>query len=459
MELQHGQFAAQTQKLLLGQEAQQSLRFLAMPRAELRQAVLNELAMNPVVEERAQSNTESLDALLDTPSPSYDYDPPDLDAYGGFSAEDAERREHFFNSRTARESLAGHLLRQIPLAGFSPREASLARELISQIDSDGYFRGSFPDLEMTTRATRDELERILAQIRLFDPEGCGSRNLAECYLSQLDKLRSTHLANEARAVILHLDALAAGRTDEVCAAANIAPSDLPDVLDAIKSLDPFPGRAFAPPKTAERIEIDVALFKDRAGRWKARARRIDAPRLEVNRRYVRELEKQDISPEMREFLKEKIARVEEINTAIARRGETLERIALILARIQGPYLSGESNILKPLTIRAIAPEIGVHETTISRAVAGKWMKTPRGIIRMRDLFASGIVAADGEVISRSSVEERLKAIIASEDKSHPLSDEKIASRLSSEGFPVARRTVAKYRDALGIPGKNARKIG
>lgn len=457
MELFQGQGLDLSQRQVLGQVAQQSLRMLAMPRQELRTAILREMALNPIVEDPPEADTASLDALVDSGEVAYDYDPPDMDAYGGFSAEDADRREYFFNSQTAKESLGEHLMRQIPLAGFTPREAGLAAALIANIDDDGYFRGSFPDLEMTTGASETRLKAVLARIRQFDPEGCGAANLAECYLAQLDKLKGTHLENETRAVVEHLDALAAGRTDEVCRAAGIEKSDLPDVLAVLKSLDPFPGRAFQPSRTAERIEVDVVLSRRADGQWRAAVKQRDLPQLRVKEKYIKALRRADNSPETLQYLQQKVAEVKEINDAIARRGETLKKIALAIAKLQEPWLLGETNGLKPVTIRAIAPEIGVHESTASRAVAGKWMKTPRGIVAMRDMFSSGIVGAAGEAISKHTVEERLKALVDAEDKSAPLSDERLAAMLKAEGFPVARRTVAKYRDQIGIPGTSKRR--
>ena len=423
----------------------------------LRSEILQEIAQNPVLETDLPENAASLDALVDGEGAPEAYDPPDLDAYGGRDEETIERRERLFNSQTATESLEDHLLAQIPLAGFTPREAALARELVGHIDEDGYFRDAFADLVMTTGAGEGELRGVLAKIRTFDPEGCGSVNLKECYLAQLDRLEGSHLENESRIVIEHLDELAAGRKEEVCAAAGIELADLPDVLALLRSLDPAPGRAFARNERIEKIWPDVEVRPTRKG-WVAFALKTGLPPLKIRKNYVQMLENPDLDDRTRDYLREKLSRANAWRDALERRGETLQRLAATLAGEQSDFLLGRTSAPKPLTIRAIAPVLGLHEATVSRAVAGKWMKTPRGTVQMRDLFTSGFVNSTGEMVSQKTVETQIRHLVEGEDRASPLSDQRIAEMLSKDGYVVARRTVAKYREKLGIPPAAKRKI-
>ena len=447
----------QNMGLAMNAQARESLRLLGMAKADLRRELLAEMQTNPVLEEDAPPREESLDALVDGALVPQDWDPPDMDSYGGYAEEAAERREYFFDSQTSRESLVEHLLKQIPLAGFNARDARLAEELISHIDDDGYFRDSFADVVMVTGASEAELRAILAKVRTFDPEGCGATNLKECYLAQLDKLKGSHLEEETRIVIEHIEALAAGEKAQVCAAAGIALEDLPDVLNLLKTLDPAPGRGFETRPVAEKISPDVKIYRKRNGEWDARVLKGSIPEVRVQSRYEKMLSGQSLPEATKAYLAEKILRAHQLQDAIKKRYATLEKLAVILANEQSDWFLKNTDTLKPLTIRSIAPQLGLHEATVSRAVAEKWMLTPRGVVKMRDLFASGLVSAAGEAVSQKTVEKRLKELIASENPSSPYSDQRLAELMVAEGYPLARRTVAKYRDKMSIPPASARR--
>ena len=487
-------------------QAQQSLHLLSLPLQDLRAELSRLAAANPAMEDLGD-RAESLDSDVE-PSPDEgtdertldespgededeheldlaelienagagmdDYDVSDIDNFTGVDEEARERRDHFFDSQVAGESLAAHLAAQIPVSGLNEDDSALALALIGHIDDDGYFgevdsNGErmlpFADMEMVTGRSEADMRRVLGVIRTFDPEGCGAVNLQECLLSQLDKVKGSHLERETAGVIERLGDIAAGRAADVMRDLSLSPEDLKEVLELVKSLNPAPGRAFSP-KTASYVRPEVYVSEGPDGKATVRVDSRDVPEVRVRRSYLDFLQRplpDESSPnyaklrEARDYVKAKVAEVEAIRDALANRDVTILRIAREIVAVQEDWLLKRSDHLNPLTMREVAGKVSLHEATVSRTVNGKWMSTPRGPVEMRSLFAGAIKGVDGALVSQKTVLDRLKAIIDSEPEDKPHSDQKLAEKLEAEGFSVARRTVAKYRDLLGIPGASARK--
>ncbi len=483
-------------------KAQQSLRLLNLPLQDLRTELASIAASNPAIEDfgdraesieaaESQANDDGMEDRTAAEEPNEDedahepdlveelesaraglddYDVPDSDNFAGVDEEARERRDRFFDSQRATESLAEHLASQVPLAGLDAADSALALKLIGHIDDDGYFgevdsggvrRLPFADLEMVTGRSESDLRRVLAVIRSFDPEGCGSTSLEECFLSQLDRLKGSHLEKEAADVIARLGDIASGRSSEVMRDLGLSPEDMKDVLALVKTLDPAPGRAFSP-RSAMYVRPEVHVSEGADGKAKVSVDSRDVPEIRIRRAYLDILARplpDESSPryrelkEARDYAKAKVAEAEALRDALANRDVTILRVAREIAAVQGEWLLKRSENLNPLTMRSIAERLGLDESTVSRAVNGKWMSSPRGVVEMRSLFAGALKTADGASVSQKTVQDRLKALVASEPRGKPYSDQKLADILSSEGFMIARRTVAKYRDQLGIPSR------
>ncbi len=448
----------QTQTQALSAVAEKTVKLLAMPVAALRQEIKHEMLSNPVIEDAIDSSNVSLDKIISSADKNtqYDYDVPDTDNYGGYDSEAQERRDHFFNSQIATETLQEHLLNQLPLAGFSKTDAALAERLISDIADNGYFTGSIPDIIMVTGHTEEEIRKVLKKIRGFDPEGCGVTSLRECLLAQIDELKATPAAITARKIIdTSLDAIAENKTEQICSTLKISKDEFDDALNIIKKLNPYPGHNFQSSK-AEYVEPDVHLRISANGNPVVSVDSRGIPDIKISKRYLKQLQDPDLDVEARRFILERIQVAENLRDAIANRENTIRNIANEIVRAQIDYLTRKSEILNPLTQNEIAEKLEINGSTVSRTVNGKYMTSPRGTVELASLFATAVKTSDGSNISNLAIQERIRKIIAGEDSSKPLSDQKIADILKEEGTPVARRTVAKYRELMDIPSASAR---
>ena len=370
---------------------------------------------------------------------------------------DAEKaREFMFARQTKDKTLQDHLLEQIPLMDIPSEDQELARILVGEIDDDGRFRGSIPDIRQVTGCTEEKLRGILRAISALDPAGCGTTSLRECLMAQMDKLDDSPWEDEIRRIIdRHLPALGAGRVEEICADLRVTPAELEKIKSEIAAhLDPRPGRKYDG-ASPEYVNPEVFVAKQ-DGRYVARVDTRRVPTLRLSRTFEELLQRRDLSAEDRAYVREKINAANEVLEALERRPETIRRIAQEICDAQTAYLDG--GLMRPLTMLSVAKSVGVDESTVSRAVKDKYMSTPRGTIEMRRFFSSGgVTTADG-AMSREEVKKRVKAIVDAEDLAAPLSDDEIVERLARGGVNIARRTVSLYRKELGIPGSSARRI-
>lgn len=471
------------QTQVLAPQMRQALDMLQKPIAELRAEIRQQLETNPVIEDVATPEIPLEDvapeehASDEITSKELDFTPDGEAAERTLGADDGfrdyvlgnmenaptdeaalSRRQYLFDSQVKTETLQQHLLAQVPLSDIAPTDRPLAEILIGNIDDGGLFTGSLPDIEMVTGADAKRVNAVLRRILKFDPAGCGARDLRECLLAQLDKLDDDPWQNEVRLLVArHLEDIAAGRIDAVCAALGISRAEYDKALASLRTLDPRPGRAF-PSETGRPAYIypDVhAVYAD--GKWTAHADGRDIPDIRISPRYLKMLESADTPAETKSFIRERIRAAEEFRAALEKRQETVRAVAQAIFDAQPAFFEKGLSGLRPLTMQEIADKTGVHATTISRTVNGKYVTTPKGTVELRKFFTSGVVTESGEALSVDAVLARLKALVDAEDPAKPLSDEKLAAALNAEGIDLARRTVAKYRDRLGIPGTSARR--
>lgn len=468
----NSQRQGQSQRQGISQTQRRGLEILAMDLPALRAEIKAELARNPVLDPvdspfEAKSLSAAVDEFAEAAGRE-EGDFPDgnddrlLTLTSGSDAfsrveDDFDRRQSFFDRQTAEESLAEHLRLQLPTGGFAPGEIPIAELLVGNLDGNGYFAGSFPDLVMATGLGEGELRAMLRRIARLDPPGCGATSLAECLAAQVDSAPA-HYRDELRELVTgHLEDLATGRRDAVMAALGVSDDRLDDLVAELKALEPRPGRAFANPgKGAQFVNPEIHAVKV-GDAWIAFVDQLDVPEFRFNPRYVKMLEDATIDEATKAYVRERLAAANEIRLAIANRRETIRLVAQEIFDAQPGFFERGLAGLVPLTQDDIAERIGVSPSTVSRTVNGKYVETPRGIVELRCFFVQGVATAAGGTVSRLSVESRLKELVDGEDKSSPLSDEKLAALLKTENFDVARRTVAKYRGVLGIPSAKDRK--
>lgn len=458
---------AQSQTLTLAPQMRQSLRLLALSLPELRAEIYEEMARNPVIDdleqtlERETVSQKEREAAAEERLQASDY--PDDDALPDPSysadADALERRQRFFNSQTREETLEEHLLGQLELAGFDARERSVAELLIGELDDKGYFAGTLADIAQVTGESQEAVRDVLARLRTLDPPGCGATTLEECLLAQLDALDGSPFQQDVREILErhHLADVAAGRLASVERDLGLSHERYADVLRALRTLEPRPGRAYGRAgKSVAYVKPEVHAVRV-GGHWEARVDDRSLPDIRISQRYLQMLEDSKTPPEAKAYIREKVVAAHAVIEAVERREETITNIAQAIFDAQPGFFEAGLKGLRPLTMQEIAAQVGVHHTTVSRTVRDKYASTPRGTVELRRFFTSGYVTDGGAAVSQAMVLERVREIVGREDPSHPLSDDAISGLLKAEGFPVARRTVAKYRAALGIPGASARR--
>lgn len=456
----------QSQSMVLAPRMLRGLDMLAMSLPELRAELNRELETNPVIEDvertlEKDTVSQKEREVADRERSQEDDYPDDDSAPDSFYEADAEamdRRRSFLESRTTEETLEEHLLSQIATSEIDEAYFQLAEILIGELNDDGYFSGSIPDLVMVTGESEEKIREVLGVIMTFDPPGCGATTLEECLLAQIDKLDSSPYQDEVRELLENrlLKDVAEGRIANVEKALGISHERYADVLSALRTLDPRPARAYSRSgKGVNYVNPEVHAVKTVNG-WEARVDARSLPEIRISPRYLKMLEDPATDAETKEYIRAKIASVKELKDAIAKREETVTDIAQAIFDAQSGFFEHGLKGLRPLTMQEIADAVGVHAATVSRTVNDKYVSTPRGTVELRRFFVSGFATADGGVVSKDAVYDALKEIVGSEDRSKPFSDDKISELLKAKGYSVARRTVAKYRAALGIPGASER---
>lgn len=451
---------SQTQKQTLAPQMRQGLKMLAMSLPELRSELLAEMAKNPVIDDveptleketisAKESERADEERVSDYPEDDNARDAAYLDGFNrgssGTDPEAIERRQKFFDNQVREETLEEHLLSQLGSSDIDEKDLPLAEMLIGELNDDGRFDGSLPDIVMVTGETEAKIRAVLAKIREFDPPGCGATTLAECLAAQLDKIEDASLRGRVRTLLGRLEDVAAGKAGDA------------EALKALRTLDPRPGRAFRhDARGTEYVNPEVHVVKCADG-WEARVDARSLPEIRISSKYLTMLEDPNVDHETKSYIRERIAAAKAIVEAVQKRRDTIEAIAQEIVDRQPGFFEKGLKGLKPMTMQEVADKVGVHPTTVSRTVNDKYASTPKGTVELRRFFTQGIVTDSGEEIARDRILDRLKALVDAEDKAHPLSDEKISELLKGEGFPVARRTVAKYRALAGIPGTSERR--
>lgn len=464
-----------TQKLILTPQLQQAIKLLQMPQLELAQVLNQELVDNPFLEESIEepeaeaypgeeppaavpednSDTEiSFDKLTSFGVDDY-FDERSSDGRDlGYFSPGIDEQPSYELFYSKKPDLYDHLLWQLRLCNADDRVRITAEAVIGNIDEDGYLRVPDEELASVLKTDNETVGEAVALVQSFDPPGVGARNLRECLLLQLDSLDlgGTLVGKIVRD---HMDCLERKKYGQLAKLSGALPDEIMAAVKIVEGLEPRPGRIFSSTDT-NYVAPDVYISKTDEG-YQILLNEDGMPKLVLNSGYRKLLSKKDMfTKEEVEFLREKLKRATELIKSLDQRNKTIYKVSASILKFQLDFFDRGMQHLKPLNLKDIATDIGMHESTISRVTSNKFLACDHGVYSFRFFFSSAIQSESGD-ISSTLVKDLIKKTITGEESRHPLSDQMIVEKLKGQNISIARRTVAKYREELKIPPQNQRK--
>jgi RNA polymerase sigma-54 factor len=479
-----------TQQLVMTPQLQQAIKLLQLSRLELAETINQELLENPLLEvaeegpeeeptageaetgAEASGDGEDPEALLSEEAAAgleevrvaeeakeeFDWE----NYLGEYSSAPASREGSSYEERdlpsyeatlTRAPSLREHLLWQLRLSSLDDRQRNIGALIIGNLDADGYLKASLEDIAAAAEATPEEVEAVLKEVQQFDPVGVAARDLRECLLIQAAERYPDHQLVH-RILADHLGDLERRRYQQVAKKLGVSIEQVAEALELIQKLEPKPGRSISE-EEPQYITPDIYVYKV-DGEYVIVLNEDGLPKLKVNNFYKEALA-QGASPEAREYVQNKLRSALWLIRSIHQRQRTIYKVTESIVKNQREFLDKGIAYLKPMVLRDVAEDVGMHESTISRVTTNKYVHTPQGVFELKFFFNSGINRVHGGAVASEAVKERIRQIIAAEDPARPLSDQAIADRLKAEGIDIARRTVAKYREMLGILPSSRRR--
>jgi RNA polymerase sigma-54 factor len=456
----------------------QSMEILQLPLMALQERIDQELSENPVLVDLRETPAPEAE-VEETPAPaepapvefegeSVGETGPEDDWAESFGegprmsraalSEEADRKHDAMQNMASRpRSLHDDLSDQLGFLDAEPAVRALAEYIIFNLDDNGYFNHDLAEIvrDFGGDLTLAQAEEALALVQKLDPPGIGARNLRECLLLQLTpdvpcrEILHVLVAN-------HLDDIQQNRLPTIEKKTGIAIDKIKEAIEHLRRLNPRPGSQYVPEST-QYVVPDLIVEPNEHGEYEVRLVDDHTPQLAISRYYQKQLKNKQTDPAAREFIQKRIQSARWLIESIEQRRNTLLKVARAIIEHQKDFLDKGPEAIEPLKMQQIADRVHVHVTTVSRAVDDKWVQTPRGIFSLKRFFGGGTTTADGEEVAWDTIKQKLLEIIAKEDKANPLSDEEIVEELARHGFPVARRTVTKYRRTLHIPSSRQRK--
>jgi RNA polymerase sigma-54 factor len=464
-----------SQQLRMTPQLQQAIKLLQLSRMELETEIRNELEANPILEEtqdlkeedfqRAKEAQQEVEAKVEeaggdpqNPQKQDEFDwenyietqnkPPAQNLGGN------EEIMNYENVISTQENLHDYLYWQARMFGFNEDELRLSEILIDYIDDDGYLLTPLEEIAASEKVEVTDLEDVLKFIHEFDPPGIGSRNLKECLLVQARALEED--TNDLVFLINnHLKDLEKKNYEGIARAMGRDVREVAELCKIIYSMDPKPGRAYAPQDT-HYVTPDVYVYKV-GDDYMVSLNEDGLPRLKISNFYRNMLKSSAAGDKTQEYIQDKLRSAVWLIKSIHQRQRTIYKVTESIVKHQREFLDKGSGHLRPMVLRDVASDIGMHESTVSRVTTAKYVHTPQGIFELKYFFNSGISTSDGESLASESVKLKIKDLIAKESPKDPLSDQKLVELLEKEGIQIARRTVAKYRDMLKILPSSRRK--
>jgi RNA polymerase sigma-54 factor len=461
------------QKLILTPSLQQAIKLLPMSTLELADLLNQEVVENPMLEEVPTEDLQPAEATVQV-----DKGDAEVKSEKGDSWDDADY-EYFFgdylddgyrphtpqevkelppieNTLATSSSLADHMMWQLSLLPDESQLRDIGAAIIGNLNDDGMLVASLDEIAAMGPWAVEEVEKALKLVQAFDPIGVAARDLQECLLLQLRHIGLEGTPTE-KIVTEHLRLLQNHQVPEIAKRLGMSIDDLKEHVEIIRHLDPKPGSRYNPSQSHYVIpDVYVVKVEDQ---YVAVLNEEGLPQLRISPVYRRLLDKSaDNTTETRAYVKDKFRSALWLIKSVEQRQKTIHKVATSIINFQRDFLDHGIEYLKPLVLRDVASDIGMHESTVSRVVTNKYMHTPQGVFEMKYFFHSGISSSYGESVSSVTIKQRIRKIIEAEDPRKPLSDSKIVSILQHEGLVLARRTIAKYREELKIPTSNQRKV-
>ncbi len=470
------------QKQILTPGLVQMVSVLALNRLELREMINQEMVANPVLEELNEdgvvSENYSDEAFVKAETEKVPeteqanpFDEFDISSFfnqyldSGSGASDRREieqieRPSFDKFLSSPQGLADHLTWQLSVTVCSDTVSEIAEKIIGNLNEDGYLVVddrplTVEELTENGRYSVEDVEEAIAVVQEFDPLGVGARDLRECLLIQLRMLDPQNTLAQ-QIVSDHLKQLQSNQLKEIARALNRPVEAAKRALDVIKRLDPRPGLRYN--KTEARLVEPDVYFRRVDDEWQVFMNEDDMPQLRLSPVYRRLLARDAADRDVRNYVKERFSAALQLLKNIEQRKHTILRVCQAIIRRQGEYLDHGADHLKPMMIKEVAEEVGVHPSTVSRAVASKYAHMPRGVVELRSFFSESVNGPGGSAMSLLTLKRVVKKMIEDEDSTHPLTDDQIAKKLDEAGIHVTRRTVAKYREDLRIPSTHQRRV-
>jgi RNA polymerase sigma-54 factor len=453
MKLTHDIFLEQQQKLLMTPELRQAIAILQMSTLELGEHIQKEMEENPFLDEKEPEEVpeqEKREAEAEANNALEQWMEYHSDRDYGYMPQEREEEKSFENYVTSRPSLVEHLEFQLRMLSRDDQDLPIGEYLIGSIDDNGYLTVELAEVAARLEVPEARVEKVLKMIHSFHPHGVGARDLSECLMIQLCHYgKNDPIITEI--VQNYLEDIGRGRLNRIAQALNISVQEVQEICDLIRTLDPKPGLQYSNSEQVKYIKPDIFVEKI-DGEYVVIVNDFQFPRLTINRTYEKILRQPEaFSQEARQYLEEKMGSAMWLIKSIEQRRMTLYKVARCIVDIQKDFLDNGIAFLKPLTLREVADIVEVHESTVSRATTNKYMETPQGLYELKYFFSTGVQCRrGGERISARSIKKQIEEMVAQEDPTQPLSDEQIAQNLQEQGISISRRTIAKYRNELGI---------
>jgi len=468
MEMKHGLQLRQSQQLIMTPRLQQALKILQMPSLELEQMLKEEILANPILEEvdevAENEETESIrDEELspdDKETAEASKEPDWAEFYDDDRDAPSIKREHeeveyFEKVQITRVSLTETLIGQLRIQVSDEADREIGEYLIGSLTERGFLEAPLTELAESSGWPVEALERVLAVIQTFEPYGVGARDHRECLLIQL-RMREEEDTLAYQIIDLHFEDMLRNRHHEIARALEVSDEDLQLAKDHLAMLSLNPGQVFTDEEPRYVTPDMVVDLVD--GEYEVYLNDKNVPRLRISAAYENVLRGgKDTRDGAREYIEGKLNSARWLIQTIEQRRKTMIKVMKCIVEVQREFFEKGISHLKPLTLSQIAERIGMHESTVSRVTRGKYVQTPRGVFELKFYFSAAIARDDGEDMSARSAKDAISQLIEGEDKRVPLSDQKIADILGDRGVQIARRTVAKYREQLGIPTARYRK--
>lgn len=460
-------------QMVMAPQLRQSLEMLQLPIMELRSMIQQELEKNPTIEEvpienktleiepgnenrdeyKEETFEKEFEVLAKLDDEWRDYFFQDIQSTP-YTSQDAEKRQFFMDSLQKKESLQEHLVNQLQLTGLSNEDMRTGEMIIGSINDDGYLTSSIDELAELTGHDAKQLTAILDIVKDFHPTGVGSVDLRDCLVTQLLRLgEQDSLAYKI--VDSHIDQLGGRKYHDIARSLKVTVEDVQEAAKMIATLNPKPGRIYS--EDAATYVLPEVVVQKINGEYVIILNDDQLPHVRISNHYRQLMKAAETNKDVKTYIRERIQAGAFLIKSIEQRQKTINRIATEIVKVQTEFLDHGVSRLRPMTMAEVATTVGVHETTVSRAVNNKYMQTPIGLFEMKYFFTTGLKTDDGINISNESVKDIIAGLVAEEDPVKPLSDQAIMEYLQEKGIQIARRTIAKYRLMLHIPPSHMRK--